>query len=448
MAEQSDIAAGRLDKAAYAQGFNSDAKVPLDQRRALIEASRCYFCYDAPCVEACPTSIDIPSFIRKISTHNIRGAALDILEPNIFGGACARVCPVEELCEEACVRDAQETKPVAIGLLQRFATDRFFETGEQPFTRAAPSGKRIAVVGAGPAGLSCAHRLARLGHEVVVYDARDKAGGLNEYGIAAYKVVGDFAQKEVDFIMAIGGITLETGKALGKDLSLDDLRRDFDAVFLAMGQAGVRAVGAGGEDLTGVEPAVDFIARLRQAPDLAALPVGRRIVVIGGGNTAIDAAIQSKRLGAEDVTLVYRRGPDEMGATDHEQEFAQTEGVKIKHWAKPVRFVGDNGVLSGVEFEYTRLAGGKLEGTGDTFVVPADMALTAVGQVLVEDPVKDGAKETLNISGGRIVIDDQGRTSLKGVYAGGDCVEGNDLTVQAVEDGKETARAIDADLRG
>lgn len=448
MAEQSDIAAGRLDKAAYAQGFNSDAKVPLDQRRALIEASRCYFCYDAPCVEACPTSIDIPSFIRKISTHNIRGAALDILEPNIFGGACARVCPVEELCEEACVRDAQETKPVAIGLLQRFATDRFFETGEQPFTRAAPSGKRIAVVGAGPAGLSCAHRLARLGHEVVVYDARDKAGGLNEYGIAAYKVVADFAQKEVDFIMAIGGITLETGKALGKDLSLDDLRRDFDAVFLAMGQAGVRAVGAGGEDLTGVEPAVDFIARLRQAPDLAALPVGRRIVVIGGGNTAIDAAIQSKRLGAEDVTLVYRRGPDEMGATDHEQEFAQTEGVKIKHWAKPVRFVGDNGVLSGVEFEYTQLAGGKLEGTGDTFVVPADMALTAVGQVLVEDPVKDGAKETLNISGGRIVIDDQGRTSLKGVYAGGDCVEGNDLTVQAVEDGKVTARAIDADLRG
>ncbi|MEK9945600.1 MAG: NAD(P)-dependent oxidoreductase [Alphaproteobacteria bacterium] len=448
MAEHHDVAAGRLDKAAYAQGFNVDAKTPLDQRRALIEASRCYFCYDAPCVEACPTSIDIPSFIRKISTHNIRGAALDILEPNIFGGACARVCPVEELCEEACVRDAQETKPVAIGLLQRFATDRFFETGEQPFSRAEASGKRIAVVGAGPAGLSCAHRLARLGHDVVVYDARGKAGGLNEYGIAAYKVVEDFAQKEVAFIMSVGGITLETGKALGKDITLDDLRRDYDAVFLAMGQAGVRAVGADGEDLTGVEPAVDFIARLRQSPDLAALPVGRRVIVIGGGNTAIDAAIQSKRLGAEDVTLVYRRGPEEMGATDHEQEFAQTEGVKIKHWAKPVRFVGDNGALTGVEFEYTRLAGGKLEGTGETFVVPADMALTAVGQVLVEDPVKDGAKETQNISGGRIVIDDQGRTSLQGVYAGGDCVEGNDLTVQAVEDGKTAAGAIDADLRG
>jgi dihydropyrimidine dehydrogenase (NAD+) subunit PreT len=448
MAEQSNIAASRLDKAAYAQGFNSDAKVPLDQPRALIEASRCYFCYDAPCVEACPTGIDIPSFIRKISTHNIRGAALDILEPNVFGGACARVCPVEELCEEACVRDAQETKPVAIGMLQRFATDRFFETGEQPFSRAAATGKRIVVVGAGPAGMSCAHRLARLGHEVVVYDAREKTGGLNEYGIAAYKVVEDFAQKEVAFILSVGGITVEHGKALGKELGLDDLRRDYDAVFLAIGQAGVRVVGVGGEDLAGVEPAVDFIARLRQAPDLAAMPVGRRVVVIGGGNTAIDAAIQSKRLGAEDVTLVYRRGPDEMGATDHEQEFAQTEGVKIKHWAKPAGFVGGGGTLTGVEFEYTRFAGKKLEGTGDTFIVPADMALTAVGQVLVDESINNGAKVALDVNGGRIVADAHGRTSLKGVYAGGDCVEGKDLTVQAVEDGKVTALAIDADLRG
>jgi glutamate synthase (NADPH/NADH) small chain len=448
MADHHDVAAGRLDKAAYDLGFNVDAKVPLDQRRALIEASRCYFCFDAPCVEACPTSIDIPSFIRKISTDNIRGAALDILEPNIFGGACARVCPVEELCEEACVRDAQETKPVAIGQLQRFATDRFFETGEQPFTRAETTGKRIAVVGAGPAGMSCAHRLARLGHDVVVYDARGKAGGLNEYGIAAYKVVEDFAQKEVDFIMAVGGIALETGKALGEDITLSDLHKDFDAVFLAIGQAGVRAVGTDGEDLAGVEAAVDFIARLRQAPDLAAMPVGRRIVVIGGGNTAIDAAIQSKRLGAEDVTLIYRRGPEEMGATDHEQEFAQTEGVKIKHWAKPVRFIGEGDKLTAVEFEYTRLVGGKLEGTGDTFVVPADMALTAVGQVLIEDPVNAGAKAPLNIAGGRVVVDEQGRTSVKGIYAGGDCIEGKDLTVQAVEDGKVTALAIDADLRG
>jgi len=448
MAEQRDIAAGRLDAAAYTAGFGTDAKVPLDRRRALIEASRCYFCYDAPCVEACPTGIDIPSFIRKISTDNIRGAALDILEPNIFGGACARVCPVEELCEEACVRDAQETKPVAIGLLQRYATDLFFETGEQPFERAAATGKKIAVVGAGPAGLSCAHRLARLGHTVTVYDGRDKPGGLNEYGIAAYKVVDAFAQKEIDFILGVGGIAVETGKTLGENLTLDDLRRDYDAVFLGIGQAGVRAIGSAGEDLDGVEPAVDFIARLRQAPDLAALAVGRRVVVIGGGNTAIDAAIQSRRLGAEDVTMVYRRGPDDMGATGHEQEFAQTDGVKIKYWSKPVRFIGAGGSLTGVEFERTRVTGGKIEGTGETFVVPADMALTAVGQMLLADPVQQGgAREPLDVRDGRIVTDEHGRTSLAGVYAGGDCVAGKDLTVQAVEDGKIAALAIDGDLR-
>ncbi len=447
MTENNDIAAGRLDADAYAAGLQTDSKTPLDQRRAQLEASRCYFCYDAPCVEACPTGIDIPSFIRKIATHNIRGAAMDILEPNIFGGACARVCPVEELCEEACVREAQETKPVTIGLLQRYATDRFFDTGEQPFSRAASTGKRIAVVGAGPAGLSCAHRLARLGHDVAVFEAKEKPGGLNEYGIAAYKVVDDFAQKEVAFILGLGGITIENGKALGKDIPFDALRADFDAVFLGVGQAGVRAVGVDGEGLDGVEPAVDFIARLRQATDLSTVPVGRRVVVIGGGNTAIDAAVQSKRLGAEDVTLVYRRGPDAMGATDHEQEFAQTAGVKIKHWAQPARFLGENGALTGVEFEYTESKGGKLAGTGRTFVVPADQALSAVGQVLVPDPLNEGAKEALAIEDGRIVVDAVGRTSLKGVYAGGDCVAGQDLTVQAVENGKIAAIAIDGDLR-
>jgi dihydropyrimidine dehydrogenase (NAD+) subunit PreT len=447
MADQRDIASGRLDAASYAAGLQTDSKPPLDRGRALIEASRCYFCFDAPCVEACPTGIDIPSFIRKISTDNVRGAALDILEPNIFGGACARVCPVEELCEEACVRETQQHKPVTIGLLQRYATDRFFETGEQPFTRAPASGKRVAVVGAGPAGLACAHRLSRLGHDVTVYEAKPKSGGLNEFGIAAYKVVDDFAQKEVAFILGLGGITVEHGKALGKEVTLDGLRKDFDAVFLAVGQAGVRAAGVDGEQIDGVEPAVDFIARLRQAPDLAALPVGRRVVVIGGGNTAIDAAVQAKRLGAEDVTLVYRRGPDEMSATGHEQEFAQVSGVRVKHWAQPSRFIGNNSALTGVEFEYTESKGGRLVGTGKTFVVPADMALTAVGQQLVADPVNAGARESLALNGGRIAVDDDGRTSLKGVYAGGDCVAGLDLTVQAVQHGKIAALAIDADLR-
>ncbi len=439
---QPDIAAGRLSQAEYAHNFD-DIKPPLTPQQAPIDASRCYFCYDAPCIEACPTGIDIPSFIRKIASDNIRGAAMDILGANIFGGACARVCPVEELCEEACVRTAQEGKPVNIGLLQRYATDRFFERGEQPFERAAPTDKRVAVVGAGPAGMSCAHGLARLGHEITVHDARAKAGGLNEYGIAAYKVIDDFAQQELDFILAVGGIALELNRALGADLSLAGLRRDYDAVFLATGQAGVKALEIEGETLEGVRPAIDYIAELRQAEDLATLPVGRKVVVIGGGNTAIDIAVQTKRLGAEDVTICYRRGPEEMGATWHEQEVAQTSGVGIKHWVRPVRLHGANGHVSGIELEYTEPGdGGRLTGTGDTTTLPADTVFTAIGQILIADPLIDGSSEPLDIREGRIVVDEALQTSLPGVFAGGDCIAGLDLTVQAVEDGKTAARSI------
>ena len=443
MPTQPDIAAGRLSQPEYERNFD-DIKPPLSAQQAPIEASRCYFCYDAPCIEACPTGIDIPSFIRKIASDNIRGAAMDILQANIFGGACARVCPVEELCEEACVRTAQEGKPVNIGLLQRYATDRFFERGEQPFERAAPTGKRVAVVGSGPAGISCAHGLARLGHEVTVYEARAKAGGLNEYGIAAYKVIDDFAQRELEFILSVGGITLELDKALGTDLSLAGLRRAYDAVFLATGQAGVKALEVEGQALEGVRPAIDYIAELRQAGDLAALPVGRQVIVIGGGNTAIDIAVQTKRLGAEDVTICYRRGPEEMGATRHEQEIAQTSGVGIKHWVRPVRLHGENGHVSGVKLEYTKLGDdGRLTGTGDTATLPADTVFTAIGQVLIADPPAEGSRELLDLRDGRIAVDEQLQTSLPGVFAGGDCIAGLDLTVQAVEDGKIAARSID-----
>ena len=442
-----DIAGGRRAAAEYAEAFG-ELKPPLNHSSALVEASRCYFCYDAPCVEACPTGIDIPSFIRKIETGNVKGAALDILEPNIFGGACARVCPVETLCEQARVREAQEGKPVAIGLLQRHATDLFLETGEQPFARAASSGRRAAVIGAGPAGLSAAHRLSRLGHDVTVFEARDKPGGLNEYGIAAYKVPNDFAQREAAFILGLGGIEIEYGKALGKEISLTRLRQDFGAVFIGVGQAAVRALDAEGHGLAGIEPAVAYIARLRQADDVAALPVGRRIIVIGGGNTAVDIAVQTKRLGAEDVTIVYRRGPDAMSATGHEQDLAQTDGVRIRHWAQPKRFAGEAGRVSAVEFERTEPgAGGRAQGTGETYTLDADMVFTAIGQVLLADPLEDGAAESLTVEGGCIAVDGDMATSLPGVYAGGDCVAGQDLTVQAVEDGKRAALAMDKYLR-
>jgi glutamate synthase (NADPH/NADH) small chain len=348
------------------------------------------------------------------------------------------------------VRNHSEDKPVDIGALQRYATDHLARRGEQPFRRAAPSGKRVAVVGGGPAGLAAAHRLAVLGHAVTVYEAKPKLGGLNEYGIAAYKVPGDFAQGEVDFILSVGGIEMRTGQRLGRELKLADLRRQHDAVFLGLGLAGVNALGAEGEDLAGVEDAVAYIERLRQAPDKSALPVGRRVVVIGGGNTAIDIAVQTKRLGAEDVTIVYRRGPEQMGATHHEQAFAQTNGVRIKHWARPLRALGEGGHARAVEFAYTKPDGrGGLADTGDRFTLPADMLFKAIGQTFVADPLRDGAKEPLELVKGRIRVDANRATSLPGVYAGGDCVAGgSDLTVQAVEDGKRAAIAIDRYLRG
>ena len=441
-----DIAPMRLDAETYRANF-SDIHPPLERKTALVEANRCYFCYDAPCIEACPTGIDIPGFIKQIATDNVEGSGRRILEANIFGGACARVCPTEILCEQACVRMAQEGKPVQIGRLQRYATDPVLAAQPHPFRRGPRSGKKVAVIGGGPAGLSCAHRLALRGHDVVVFEARERLGGLNEYGVAEYKVAGHFARAEVDFILGIGGIEIRTGQALGRNLSLATLRNDYDAVFLGMGLAGVRALDCPGEELSGVHNAVDFIAELRQAEDFARLPVGRRIVVIGGGNTAIDIAVQIKRLGAEDVTLVYRRGPEAMSATAHEQEFAQTNGVKIKHWAKPVRLEGQQGHVAAAVFEYTRSEGGRLAGTGETFALPADMVFKAIGQLFVADPVRANGRELLELHDGRIRVDGERKTSLDRVWAGGDCVAGGqDLTVQAVQDGKVAAEAIDRAL--
>ena len=433
------IAAGRLPAEAYARNF-ADLHPALEAHEAHVEADRCYFCYDAPCQTACPTDIDIPMFIRQIAADNPMGAAKTIFDQNILGGMCARVCPTETLCEQACVRETAEGEPVLIGRLQRFATDAQMATGRQPYSRAAPTGKRIAVVGAGPAGLACAHRLAMHGHEVTLYDARPKAGGLNEYGIAAYKTVNRFAEAEVDWLVSIGGIRLETGKRLGDGLSLAALQSEYDAVFLGIGLGGVNALRAEGEDTVGVSDAVDFIADLRQAGDLTKLPIGRNVVVIGGGMTAIDAGVQSKLLGAETVTIVYRRGQEAMSASPWEQELAAAKGVTIRHWAKPLRVIG-NGAAREVEFEYTKATANGLEGTGETFRLAADQVFKAIGQTL------DGAPDGLALEGGKIKTDDQGRTSLPGIWAGGDCATGgDDLTVTAVAEGRDAAESIHAAL--
>ena len=440
-----DVQAGRLSQEQLSENF-SDAHPPLNSGNAIVEANRCYFCYDAPCIDACPTAIDIPNFIRKISTGNLKGSARDIFSQNIMGGMCARVCPTETLCEGACVRETQDHQPVRIGELQRYATDSYLETSETFFERAESSGKKIAVVGGGPAGLSCAHRLAVLGHQVVVFEAREKLSGLNEYGIAAYKTVNDFAQREVDFILKIGGIEIRTNQRLGQDVKLEDLRQEFDAVFLSVGLGDVNSLGLESEEIAGVYDAVNTISELRQSGNLVELSVGRRVIVIGGGSTAIDIAVQSKKLGAEDVTLAYRRGPEQMSATWKEQEFAQTNGVRVKNWLAPKSLQSENGHVSGIEFECTSLnPQGKLSATGELRNMEADVVFKAIGQKLVNS--LDSASEMPETEGGKIAVNAEYETSLAGVWAGGDCIRsGDDLTVQAVEDGKQAAIAIHGKL--
>jgi dihydropyrimidine dehydrogenase (NAD+) subunit PreT len=435
--EISDIATKRLNKAQYAANF-SDLHPRLSDHEALVESDRCYFCHDAPCMTACPTTINIPLFIRQIQTGLPKNAAKTIFDQNILGGMCARVCPTETLCEEACVREHAEGKPVKIGQLQRYATDELMAEKKHPYTRAKSTGKKVAVVGGGPAGLACAHRLAMKGHAVTLFEATKKSGGLNEYGIAAYKAVDEFARKEVEFIMAIGGITTEHGKFLGKGLTLPKLQKTFDAVFLGLGLQGVNALNAKDEDAEGILDAVDYIAALRQAKDVSKLPVGRRVLVIGGGMTAIDIAVQSKLLGAEDVTVLYRRGVRDMKASAYEQDLAQTRGVKIKHWVAPKKVQVKSGVAVGLVCDHMAMVKGKLVATGKTEAFPADMIFKAIGQTYVD--AQDGA---LALDGGRIRIDAEKRTNVKGIWAGGDCAAGGqDLTVGAVDDGRRAAESI------
>ena len=443
---KADVRTGRLTSEEISSNF-SDMHPPLSRAEALIAADRCYFCHDAPCTTACPTGIDIPAFIQKIRSDNIQGSAQTILCENIMGGMCARVCPTEVLCEEACVRNVYADKPVSIGLLQRYATDPVFENNLQLFERAADTGKKIAIIGGGPAGLSCAHRLATLGHRVVIFNRDSKLGGLNEYGIAAYKTVNDFAQQEVGWIMGIGGIEVRPNTALGIDITLDAIREEFDAVFLAFGLGGVNKLGLTNEDADGVLNAVDYIAKLRQAEHMEDLPVGRHVVVIGGGMTAIDIAVQSKRLGSEVVEIVYRRGPEQMGASHYEQEFAQTSGVSIRHWARPVKLLVTDRV-GGIEFERTELdATGKLRSAGDKWSLNADIVFKAVGQAVASDIFGDAAS-SFEQKGGKLLVDEARKTSLPGVWAGGDCIYGHDdLTVTAVQDGKLAAISIDRNLR-
>ncbi|WP_133405604.1 NAD(P)-dependent oxidoreductase [Parashewanella tropica] len=438
-----DIQSHRLSDDEYQQNF-SDVKPALTAYQAHIESNRCLYCEDAPCISACPTRINIPSFIQKIADNNTTGAAKTILEANILGGSCARVCPTEILCEGVCVRNKEpEYAPIKIGRLQRYALDNF-NPDVHPFQRLPSSGKKVAIVGAGPAGMACAHHLARQGHSVVMFDKKPKAGGLNEYGIAHYKMQDDFAQKELEFILELGGIELKPDVALGQSLHLDTLRQEYDAVFLALGLNKCKKLGLEQEVQHGLENSLEYITDIRQAQDLAHIPVGNKVVVIGAGNTAVDIACQTKRLGAGQVTLVYRRGVANMSATDKELEFARQNDVAIITWARPVALVTNKKhQLTAIQFERTQLDdAGQLRSTQEHFELAADSVFKAIGQEF--DSQCFSGSEAPDFSNNRIKVDTDYKTSLSNVWAGGDCIhhDGEDLTVQSVEHGKQAANSI------
>lgn len=429
------IVANRLPSEQVENNF-VDLHPPLSEHEALIASDRCYFCYDAPCVTACPTEIDIPLFIRQIMTGTPQASGKTILTQNILGGMCARVCPTETLCEQACVREISEGKPVEIGRLQRYATDSIMELSHHPFESSAETGLKIAVIGAGPAGLACAHRLAMHGHKVTIFDKNNKAGGLNEYGIAAYKSVDNFAQKEIDWLLKIGGIKIKSNCVLNENIFIDELKAEYNAVFLGVGLVGVNELSVPGNDKNNVLDAVKFIENLRQKEDKASIPIGRKIVVIGGGMTAVDAAVQSKLLGADDVSIVYRRERAKMGASKFEQDLATSKGVRIIENASPVEISG-NEAVSSIKFAYTKSTNGVLEIQPEEFELEVDQVFKAIGQNI------DSSLRDLKLENGKIVIDEEGRTSVNGIWAGGDCaLGGEDLTVTAVAQGRDAAESI------
>ncbi len=446
------IASNKLSSQQYAENF-SDIHPPFETYNAAqVEANRCLFCYDAPCIKSCPTGINVPKFIKQIVTDNIKGSAHTIFLSNIMGAGCSKVCPVEKLCEGSCVFNLMDEPPIPIAKLQRYSTEIAMKNNLQLFKRKkldisnnSPSGDggKIAIVGAGPAGLSCAHVLSREGIDVTIYEKESKGGGLMTYGIAAYKVTPQFCEDEVNYILSLGGIEIKYNQELGKNISLAALQKKYDAVYLGIGVGLARQLDIPGEDLEGVEDAIKFIYDLRDK-GFRSIPVGDKVAVIGMGMTAIDAATQAKRLGAKEVTMLYRRTQDEMPCTQHELDIAMLDGCKIMWLAAPKELKGVNGKVTQIICNIMQLgepdASGRRspEETGETFSLEVDMVIKAAGQMPFEKLIVDNG---IMNNKGKIVINNCA-TNIEGVFAGGDAVNGGKEVVDAVQAGKDGAAAI------
>ena len=426
----------------------------LTEAEALFEANRCLYCYDAPCTVACPTHIDVPAFIKKIASGNLVGSARVIFDANPIGATCARVCPVEVLCEGACVEKTLMQKPIEIGRLQRYATDHVLGRGRDVLKAGAPNGKSVGIIGSGPAGLSCAAYLARLGYGVTIYERKPLAGGLDTYGMAEYKMTQRVSQEEVAQVARLG-VLVKTNTEVGRDISFDELTSKHDAVFLGVGLGATRSLRIPGEEFEGVYDALDFIERIKSR-DWASVPVGRTVAVVGAGNTAVDAVTQARRLGAERVLMIYRRTANEMPAYNYEFELAKQDAVEFWWQTAPVAVLANGqgrvGALRCVRTELTEPdADGKPVARvieGSEFEIPVDIVIKATGQGKMKEWLTETAGVETDVAGRVVVNPETMQTSNPKIFAGGDCVNGGREAVDAAQMGKLAAQGIHEKLTG